>query len=181
MEENLPRVSHKYGAQETVTTGNSGSGVVGSGGGGPTPTRKKSRYDEDDAVECGDRNRHRRRDSCGSCSAALIADCVALCCCPCAVVNLLTLALVKVPWKIGRRCLGRRKKAETKRKCGKCEEYSSGFGIGGAEEDGIMEILSAFDGGEGEMYAAEKVWLELYEVGRLGFGRVSFTGVEFET
>ncbi|KAL6141655.1 hypothetical protein ACLB2K_059943 [Fragaria x ananassa] len=64
---------------------------------------KKRRYpiddDNGDRVECSDKY-------CRSCSADMIGDCVALCCCPCALVNLLTLALVKVSWMVGRKCLG---------------------------------------------------------------------------
>ncbi|OVA07579.1 hypothetical protein BVC80_8965g6 [Macleaya cordata] len=40
-----------------------------------------------------------------SCTANLVADCIAVCCCPCAIVNMLILAFVKVPWMMGRRCL----------------------------------------------------------------------------
>lgn len=49
-----------------------------------------------------------------------------------------------------------------------------------AEEEGKMaEIASGFGEEEEErMFEAEKVWLELYQVGHLGFGRVSFTGIQ---
>ncbi|XP_061993753.1 uncharacterized protein LOC133711666 [Rosa rugosa] len=67
---------------------------------------KKSSYpvdDDDDAdgdrVECSGKY-------CLSCSAGMIADCVVLCCCPCALVKVLTLAFVKVQWMVGRKCLG---------------------------------------------------------------------------
>ena len=29
-----------------------------------------------------------------------------------------------------------------------------------------------------ELNEAERVWLELYQIGHLGFGRVSFTGIQ---
>ncbi|GLT33235.1 hypothetical protein SLA2020_078390 [Shorea laevis] len=181
MKENLSRVSRKNGTQESVSSAGTAGELI---------ARRKSRYtvgaDCDggggggDSIECSGKY-------CRSCSAGLIADCVALCCCPCAVVNLLTLALIKVPWKMGRRCLGlgkkKRKKLETKGKCRRSEEFPMGDINGNSKregvEEGILEILSGLDGEE-EMYEAEKVWLELYEVGELGFGRVS-PSVEFES
>ncbi|GLU11304.1 hypothetical protein SLE2022_280590 [Rubroshorea leprosula] len=180
MEKNLPRVSRKDGNGTQEVGASSASST---GGGPPTLTWKSSRYDDaadrygrGDPIDCSGKY-------CRSCTAGLIADCVAICCCPCAVVNLLTLALVKVPWKMGRRCLGlgkkKRKKQETKRKGRKSEDYGVGDRNGnprrGGIEEGILEILSGFDGEE-EMCEVEKVWLDLYEVGQLGFGRVSFTG-----
>ncbi|GKV07748.1 hypothetical protein SLEP1_g19477 [Rubroshorea leprosula] len=179
MKENLSRVSRKNGTQESVSSAGRAGEII---------TRKKNRYavgaDCDggggDSIECSGKY-------CRSCSAGLIADCVALCCCPCALINLLTLAFVKVPWKMGRRCLGlgkkKRKKLETKGKCRKSEEFPMGDRNGnsrrGGVEEGILEMLSGLDGEE-EMYKAEKVWLDLYEVGKLGFGRVS-SSVEFES
>ncbi|KAK8534050.1 hypothetical protein V6N13_028266 [Hibiscus sabdariffa] len=146
---------------------------------GPTTRRKRAEAEDavdesGDLIECSGRY-------CRSCTAVVIADCVALCCCPCALLNLLTFALVKVPWKMGRRCLGfgknkrkKRKRVEMERKCEKTREFSTVFG----EEENL-------DDDEGEKqekgnfsarFEAEKVWLELYQVGHLGFGRVSFTG-----
>ncbi|GKV37264.1 hypothetical protein SLEP1_g45315 [Rubroshorea leprosula] len=180
MEKNLPRVSRKDG-NGTQEVGASSASSTGQGP--PTLTWKSSRYDDaadryggGDPIDCSGKY-------CRSCTAGLIADCVAICCCPCAVVNLLTLALVKVPWKMGRRCLGlgkkKRKKLETKRKGRKSEDCGVGDRNGdprrGGIEEGFLEILSGFDGEE-EMCEVEKVWLDLYEVGQLGFGRVSFTG-----
>jgi hypothetical protein len=157
------------------------------------PTRKSlSRHssfefdDGGDQIECSGKH-------CQACTAGLVADCVALCCCPCAVVNLLALAFVKVPWMVGRRCLGLgkdkgRQRLERKRKCRRseidCVVERDGNGrktvavaAAVAEEGKLAEIASGLGGEEEErMFEAEKVWLELYQVGHLGFGRVSFTG-----
>lgn len=182
MEENPPRVLRRDGTHEATR------------GGGPT---RKSRYsvdqDSGDLIECSGKY-------CKSCTAGLIADCVALCCCPCAVLNLLALAFVKVPYMMGRRCLGlgkkKGKRLEMKRKCKKscCSSISSEEGGEFVLErdsslrkrrvdEGMFEIEPGF--GEDEQmgrfsarFEAEKVWLELYQVGHLGFGRVSYTGIQ---
>ncbi|KAH0907351.1 hypothetical protein HID58_039178, partial [Brassica napus] len=132
---------------------------------------------------------------CRSWAAAAIADCVALCCCPCAIINFLTLTFVKVPWTIGRRCLGRsRNKKKKKRKLhmrqdrGKfiCEDV---FEMAGGDEKcgGGVGCCGGgdYDDHRGDdesrisaRVEAERVWLELYQIGHLGFGRVSFTGIQ---
>ncbi|XVF60282.1 hypothetical protein PTKIN_Ptkin08bG0032800 [Pterospermum kingtungense] len=174
----------------------------GRGGGGPTIRKSRYAIDEGgsgDLIECSGKH-------CRSCTAGAIADCVALCCCPCALVNLLTLALVKVPWKLGRRCLGlgkkKRNRVEMKRKCEKsfcnsCSCSSSCSNEGDVHnqfrhsnlrekmrvEQEIWEFPTGFEDEEEEVgkfsarFEAERVWLELYQVGHLGFGRVSFTGI----
>ncbi|CAH8340472.1 unnamed protein product [Eruca vesicaria subsp. sativa] len=149
-------------------------------------------------------------ERCRSWAAAVIADCVALCCCPCAVVNLLTLALVKVPWMLGRKCMGLSKKRRKKIHREREERFrhhhrgsetvkgvSGGGCCGGVarefddhwfvvERDGSLtkeeeEEKTASLKGEDEARVsarveAERVWLELYQIGHLGgFGRVSFT------
>lgn len=177
MEDNPPRVSRK----------NVGTHVNSRDG-----PKRKSRYTVDeidggDRIECSGRY-------CRSCTAALIADCVALCCCPCAVVNFLALAFVKVPWMVGRRCLGlgkknKQKKLETQRKCKRCGggadivvERNGNARKGRANEGITMSEISSSEELEETIdcvsarFEAEKVWLELYQVGHLGFGRVSFTG-----
>ncbi|XP_059452814.1 uncharacterized protein LOC132183400 [Corylus avellana] len=172
MEENPPRVSRTKGTHEGPRAG-------------PTRKSRHSSFDDGgDQIECSGKH-------CRACTAGLVADCVALCCCPCAVVNLLALAFVKVPWMVGRRCLGLgkekgRQRLERKRKCRRseidCVVERDGNGrktTAVAEEEGKMaEIASGFGEEEEErMFEAEKVWLELYQVGHLGFGRVSFTGI----
>ncbi|KAJ8750384.1 hypothetical protein K2173_014299 [Erythroxylum novogranatense] len=176
MKDNPPRVSCKYGTHEASRDG---------------PTRK-SRYTIDESgemIECTGKY-------CQSCTAGLIADCVALCCCPYALVDLLTFAFVKVPWMIGRRCLGKvqkkKKKLEWNRKCNKGSSIASeGDNMRMVKKDEKLrraeEEISEIEAGfiEEEQMArfsakleAEKVWLEMYQVGHLGFGRVSFTGVQ---
>lgn len=169
MEENPPRVPRKDWTQEGRKVG---------------PTRR-SRYTVDDGgdfIECSGKY-------CRSCTTGLVADCVALCCCPCAVLNILTLAFVKVPYMVGRKCLGRGKK---KRKCKKVEG-ACGFvlerdgSLNKVLKDEVFEIASPgfLDDDQEEMGGrvsakseAERVWLELYEVGHLGFGRTSYTGIQ---
>lgn len=145
----------------------------------------KSRYaveDGGDLIECSGKY-------CRSCTAGLFADCVAICCCPCAVVNLLALALVKIPWMMGRRCLGLgKRKLEMKRKCKKNESEfvieRDGSLRNGRADEGTSDILYGVGEEEEEKekasarFEADRVWLELYQVGHLGFGRVSFTGIQ---
>ncbi|XP_057791769.1 uncharacterized protein LOC131008752 [Salvia miltiorrhiza] len=138
-------------------------------------SRCRSRHfteEDGDAAACTGR-------SCQSCTAGVIADCVAVCCCPCAVVNLLTLAFVKLPWAVARRCLGRRR--ERRRRLAEERRKRGGDGEGAAEiVVNIGEELLNDEFGA-ELKLGEDVWLELYELGHLGgFGRVSFTGIPFQ-
>ncbi|GER29493.1 NADH-dependent glutamate synthase 1 [Striga asiatica] len=117
--------------------------------------------------------------SCGSCTAGVIADCVALCCCPCGVVSILALAFLKLPWAVARRCIAGRRGGRRRRRVleGNSGKAAAALGstapyIGAAAIGG-----GAVDGDFGDEIRAEDVWLELSEVGHLGFGRVSFTGV----
>ncbi|KAG2617436.1 hypothetical protein PVAP13_3NG180935 [Panicum virgatum] len=129
---------------------------------------------------------------CRSCAAVAIADCVALGCCPCAVVSLLGLALVKAPLVVGRRCVGRLRRrrrfllhkkrvrdvaaaaaattiTEAARDCDK------GAKAGTPPPPGAGATAPAPAPGQDE--AAELAWLdEMYRVGHWGFGRVSFSG-----
>ncbi|XP_019161456.1 PREDICTED: uncharacterized protein LOC109158090 [Ipomoea nil] len=124
--------------------------------------------------------------ACKSCTAGMIADCVAVCCCPCAVVDILVLALFKVPWTLGRKWLKRKKRngGGSRRICsrrsdgiprmGSVEDETSGMGssvsvFGIREQMGKDNFSARFD--------SEEVWLDLYQVGHLGFGRVSFTEI----
>lgn len=104
-----------------------------------------------------------------SCTAGVIADCVALCCCPCALVNLLTLAFVKVPYMIGKKCLIKRKKKK-KKKVNVMESQRS-------EEMEWVGNESSSNNWSGR-FEEEKIWLELYQIGHLGFGRLSFTELQ---
>ncbi|XP_076905158.1 uncharacterized protein LOC143560834 [Bidens hawaiensis] len=131
---------------------------------------------EDDGVECSGK-------ACQSCTARVIADCVAVCCCPCAVVNFFTLALFKLPWMMGRRYLSKKKKKKKLKNEGK-----DGISRKDQGENGNLGKVTAVEGkdeddelGSGKYSArfeAERVWLELYRVDNLGFGRVSFSGIQ---
>ncbi|XP_042001639.1 uncharacterized protein LOC121751006 [Salvia splendens] len=111
-----------------------------------------SRHSAEEEVGCTGR-------SCQSCTAGVIADCVAVCCCPCAVVNIFTLAFVKLPWSVARRCIGRRR--ERRRRLEEAMTSEIVVNIG-------EELLNDELGAE---LKGEEVWLELYELGHLGFGR----------
>ena len=183
MEGNPPRLARKNDTRE----------------GSKARPASKNRYAVEDGggdlIECSGK-------FCRSCSAGLFADCVAICCCPCAVVNLLALALVKIPWIMGRRCLGLgKRKLEMRRKCKKKNENENEIEFV-IERDGTLrkeraaaaeeeeeeeegttsEFLYGREREEEEKasarFEADRVWLELYQVGHLGFGRVSFTGIQ---
>lgn len=139
-----------------------------------------------DQAECTGR-------SCQSCVAVTLADCIALGCCPCAVVSLLGLAFVKAPLAVGRRCVRRLRRRQGRlrhkkrvrdldlvgSRAGAKSAAGGGHGEPGAaptskgEDDVVMalspgrEVAAASD--------AEKVWLEMYQVGHWGFGRLSFS------
>ena len=175
---NPPRVSRTNNGPTTITKGGGSrfaTTTVDDGGGDPP-------------IECSGK-------FCRSCTAGLIADCVALCCCPCAVVHCFALAFVKAPWVVGRRCLGlgSKKKVKHKKKCKRGSEDFDGGGVvleRNYREGNLMRVASSNNannvvnvGGVGEMesvtvnagFEAEKVWLELYQIGHLDFGRVSFS------
>ncbi|MCL7029873.1 hypothetical protein MKW94_025462, partial [Papaver nudicaule] len=168
----------------------------------------RSRYPvQEDGVS--DLNIECSGQTCKSCTATVVADCVAICCCPCAVLNFLTLTLVKVPFTMGRRCLRlmkkkkcilMEKKKERRRKGGggkdsqapplhggviidrvdKCSSKGGGMELVSLEGGNIeIPIGNVVNGGEHfcARVEAERVWLEFYQVGHLGFGRVSFTGI----
>ncbi|KAG6382340.1 hypothetical protein SASPL_157993 [Salvia splendens] len=110
--------------------------------------------------------------SCQSCTAGAIADCVALCCCPCAVASCFVLAFFKLPWAMARLCLrwGRRRRVE-ERKC------AAGDGESEKAKGGMIEIeVSEAAAAAGDV--AEEWWLE---VGHLGFGRVSSARINLYT
>ncbi|XP_035841029.1 uncharacterized protein LOC118488058 [Helianthus annuus] len=110
-----------------------------------------------------------------------IAECVSVSCCPCAVVNIFTLTFLKLPWMMGRKCLGNKNK---KKKLIKHEDkYGSSRreqGENGAIELGSCKVPANHTAHPkySARYEVERVWLELYKVGHLGFGRVSFSGIQ---
>jgi len=131
-----------------------------------------------------------------------IADCVALGCCPCAVVSLLGLALVKAPLVVGRRCVGRLRRRRrfllhkkrvrdvaaaaaattitaAARDCDKGAKAGTPPppGAGGTAAADAPGAATAPAPAPGQVEAAELAWLdEMYRVGHWGFGRVSFSG-----
>ncbi|CAH9125227.1 unnamed protein product [Cuscuta epithymum] len=148
----------------------------------------KKEEDAGDPIVCTGKTR------CKSCTAGVIADCVAVCCCPCAVVDILVLALFKVPWTLGRKCLGlpRRKRGSNGRGGGRIcnrergcsyrsDDVVSRMGSvwgSGIESAGFgIEDLEWVKGNFSARFNADEVWLELSEVGHLGFGRVSCTEI----
>ncbi|KAL6507313.1 hypothetical protein OROGR_023508 [Orobanche gracilis] len=145
-----------------------------------------------DDEEAGDAEVACTGRSCESCTAGAIADCVALCCCPCSVVNFLALALVRLPWAVARKCLDRRRKRNRRRRLEekrerKCCEGGSDWNSANGDETTSDAVLSAAVISEGlnDLFSAEfklgDFWSELYkEVQPLDFGRVSFSGIPFQ-
>ncbi|XP_062230417.1 uncharacterized protein LOC133928198 [Phragmites australis] len=126
---------------------------------------------------------------CRSFAAAVIADCVALGCCPCAVVSLLGLLLVKAPLVVGRRCVGRLRRRRRRRlllhkkrvrdvaasatttttttdDSKKSAKAEAAPGVGTPDAAGAVAVAASASGAE-----AELAWLEeMYRVGHWGFG-----------
>lgn len=147
--------------------------------------------------------RRSARQSCGTCGASALANCVALCCCPCAVVSCFTLALVKAPYVAGRRWVRRAKTRrisrgvlrKTRRVRDLDDQLYQVEGLGGSggaarvsKEDWGELGRAAASGwwentsdvnllGDGRMRVSvtEKAWMEMYDVGHWGFGRLSFS------
>ncbi|KAK1432769.1 hypothetical protein QVD17_09668 [Tagetes erecta] len=138
-----------------------------------TITRRKPGCLVDQAPGPGDSKVGCSGKSCRSCTAGVIADCVAVCCCPCAVVNIFTLTFFKLPWMIGRKCLGLGNKKKRKLKNNEKEKDLSAIS---SKDEGLETKLEEEQEVKDEYTArfeGEKVWLELSKVDQLGFGRVS--------
>ncbi|KAI4350687.1 hypothetical protein L6164_005117 [Bauhinia variegata] len=176
MEENPPRVSRNRESHDHEASSR--------GGGGPTRSGNRRRFaavdESGDLIECSGKY-------CRSCTAGLVADCVALCCCPCVVLHCFALAFVKAPRMVGRRCLGllgKKKKNEgqtqrQKQNDGVLERNTDGNLTKGWVQEGTLEMVSGFVEAEkmasvSGNFEADKVWIELHEIGHLGFGRLSF-------
>ncbi|XP_071728018.1 uncharacterized protein [Rutidosis leptorrhynchoides] len=147
-----------------------------------TITKRNKRYPLEEPTGAGEPEVGCSGKCCRSCTAGVIADCVAVCCCPCAVVNIFTLTFLKLPWMIGRKCLGLGNKKKQRLKD---EDHNGTLRKDEGLETKISETLKGLELEEqeeiGEYSArleAEKVWLELYKVDQFGFGRVSFTGIQ---
>ncbi|EES01147.1 uncharacterized protein LOC8058214 [Sorghum bicolor] len=151
------------------------------------PALPEKEEDEQVATRC-------TRQTCGTCSASAVASCVALCCCPCAVVSCLTLALIKAPYVAGRRCVARiarrrLRKARTRRVRDVDEDDEEDKQQQGPRRSkelwGIDLPRAAVDDGADDgsgrakvssrMDVSEKVWADMYQVGLWGFGRLSFS------
>ncbi|CAM8944490.1 unnamed protein product [Rhodiola kirilowii] len=125
-----------------------------------------------DRIECSGRG-------CKSCTTGTVADCVAVCFCPFAVVNFLALALVKMPWSIGKKCFGIGKKRRQKRVEMKAKMMA--FNAENVPVSGELTEMRAAGAGDQEEedksaeMEADLIWMEM---GQLGFGRVSFHGIQ---
>ncbi|CAL5186230.1 unnamed protein product [Lathyrus oleraceus] len=133
---------------------------------------------EADLIECSGKN-------CKSCTSGLVADCIALCCCPCIVLHCFALGFIKAPWILGRKCLGlgsknknKKKRCCHKKKCKMANKDVDDVVTEGKKEEGldVEQQTSPMDNVHVNVeFEAEKVWHELYQIGHLGFGRVSFS------
>ncbi|KAG0491175.1 hypothetical protein HPP92_008038 [Vanilla planifolia] len=124
-----------------------------------------------------DESARRTERSCHSCAADAVADTIAVCCCPCAVVSQLFLAVLKVPSALGSRCLqiARRRGGALKKDGGGKNGESGTISVGESREkkadlrvESLVEISSAWNEAE-----EERAWKEMYLAGHWGFGRVS--------
>ncbi|KAG0489228.1 hypothetical protein HPP92_008039 [Vanilla planifolia] len=124
-----------------------------------------------------DESARRTERSCHSCAADAVADTIAVCCCPCAVVSQLFLAVLKVPSALGSRCLqiARRRGGASKKDGGGKNGESGTISVGESREkkadlrvESLVEISSAWNEAE-----EERAWKEMYLAGHWGFGRVS--------
>ncbi|CAA2994592.1 Hypothetical predicted protein [Olea europaea subsp. europaea] len=101
--------------------------------------------------------------SCQSCTAGMIADCIAVCCCPCVVVNILAFAFLKLPWMVARKYLGLGKKRECEMIYGHNGRETYETWEKGTGDEGSLKIV-----GEEETmnraFEEEEVWLELYKI-----------------
>jgi hypothetical protein len=127
--------------------------------------------------------------SCATCSASALASCVALCFCPCAVLSCLTLMLVKAPYVAGRRRLVRlARNRHRPRKVRRVRDVDDDERLQGevikvaaalqrqSREWGELTCAAAVGAEDSSMSdPAEKVWMEMYQVGLWGFGRLSLS------
>uniref|UniRef100_A0A0E0L5W3 Uncharacterized protein n=1 Tax=Oryza punctata TaxID=4537 RepID=A0A0E0L5W3_ORYPU len=127
---------------------------------------------------------------CRSCAAVMLADCIALGCCPCAVVSMLSLALVKAPLAVGRRCVGRlRSRRRTLLHNKRVRDVAATSTAAGEKAIAKPELEAAADAADVDTASAagagapadevddDLAWLEeMYQMGHWGFGRVSISG-----
>ncbi|KAH9291142.1 hypothetical protein KI387_043669, partial [Taxus chinensis] len=121
------------------------------------------------------------RQAC-NCAASFDADCAAIyCCCPCTLLHLLVLALVKLPSTLARkgfRCA--KKKAQTSAKSDQKKKHNDG------DDDEMREnhryytppwsyvvspqLSNPLNTSLSAKVDTDKVWSELYAAGHMGFG-----------
>ncbi|WOG94586.1 hypothetical protein DCAR_0313882 [Daucus carota subsp. sativus] len=104
---------------------------------------------------------HRRRRRFGEVAGGATAECAVMCCCiPVAIVNLLVLAVYKVPAGIGRKVWRRRKKERLlrRRREDVGENFGENFGSG-------SDVSDAFGEGGGLDFGDSEMWDELYGTG----------------
>ncbi|KAI5442370.1 hypothetical protein KIW84_011443 [Lathyrus oleraceus] len=92
---------------------------------------------------------------------------------------------IKAPWILGRKCLGlgsknknKKKRCCHKKKCKMANKDVDDVVTEGKKEEGldVEQQTSPMDNVHVNVeFEAEKVWHELYQIGHLGFGRVSFS------
>uniref|UniRef100_A0A0D9WJW3 Uncharacterized protein n=1 Tax=Leersia perrieri TaxID=77586 RepID=A0A0D9WJW3_9ORYZ len=151
--------------------------------------QRRRRFDGGGGEEEEESTTAAARCRCRSCAAVMVADCIAVGCCPCAVVSVLGLALVKAPLVVGRRCVGRlrtrgRALLHNKRVrdvAANANAVETKAAIAKAEADDVAVVVDddgeAMGGGGGGEVDDDMAWLEeMYRMGHWGFGRVSVSG-----
>lgn len=121
-------------------------------GDSPPPKRKQPLLNQNN----DDNHNHRRRI--GEVAGGATAECAVMCCCiPVAIINLLILAVYKVPAGLGKKVWRRKKKKRLLKK--RRENFGSGRGMnsGSDEFDGCVE--SGLD------FEDDEKWDELYGTG----------------
>ncbi|EEE55060.1 hypothetical protein OsJ_02768 [Oryza sativa Japonica Group] len=119
-------------------------------------------------AEGGEPTRRRSAaQSCGTCGASAVASCVALCCCPCAVLQ---------EWRpVGADGAVRAERKQDRREPGRTGGAASAAPPGDASVDAISAVGEGSGRARPRVDTAEKTWVEIYQLGHWGFGRLSFS------
>lgn len=121
------------------------------------PKRKQPLLDDEDD--------HHRRRRIGEVAGGATAECAVMCCCiPVAIINLLILAVYKVPAGLGKK-VWRRKKMKKRLLKRKLNHRSDDFGDNFGEFFGAGRVGSGSDGSGGFEFEEEEMWGELYGTG----------------
>lgn len=120
-----------------------------------------------------------------NCAASFAGDCAAVCCCPCVIVHLLILALVKLPFAIARKAFFRAKKMGPLNKKSDNRKKNTDENDDDDEKSENSRVLSppwcyrespqmteAPQGLRSPKFDYHKLWSELYASGHMGFGGV---------